>query len=161
MNHAIAVDASVAVKWVVIEPLSAQARALVADSAAARRRLLAPPHFAGEVTNALHQRWRSGDPTKRLTDAETDAAIATFLQFRVEPRNPAGLYERALRLARDWHLASVYDALYVVLAEIEGVELWTADSRLIRELGDQAPWVKPLSSYPLPGELGVVPEAPN
>ncbi len=161
MNHAIAVDASVAVKWVVLEPLTAQARALVADSTATRRRLLAPPHFAGEVTNALHQRWRSSEPTKRLTDAETDAAIATFLQFRVEPRNPAGLYQRALQLARDGRLASVYDALYVVLAEIEGVELWTADTRLIRELGGRAPWVKPLSSYPLPDERGVVRDVPN
>ncbi|HLZ71436.1 MAG TPA: type II toxin-antitoxin system VapC family toxin [Dehalococcoidia bacterium] len=152
MNHAIAVDASVAVKWVVLEPLSTQARALVADSIAARRPLLAPPHFSGEVTNALHQRWRSADPDKRLIDAEADAALAGFLLFQVEQRAPTGLYAQAAALARRLRLSSVYDALYVALAELESVELWTADTRLIRELGTRAPWVKALAGYPLPGQ---------
>jgi len=154
MNHAIAVDASVAVEWVVLEALTDQARALVADSVAARRPLIAPPHFSGEVANALYQRWRSADPARRLTDSEADAALTRFLQFRVEQVAPAALYARAVSLARATRLSSIYDALYVALAQFEGVELWTADARLIREVGARAPWVKALSTYPLRGESG-------
>lgn len=157
MNHAIAIDASVAVKWVVLEPLTAQARALLADSLAFRRLLIAPPQFMGEVTNALHQRWRSTEPDKQLTSAEADAALTSLFEFQVQQRSPSNLYGHAVTLARTARLASICDALYVALAQLEGVELWTADTRLLRELGTNAPWVKALASYPLSGTLGSTP----
>lgn len=154
MNPAVAVDASVAVKWIVLEPHTPQARALLADCVADRRPIIAPPHFSGEVANALHQRWRSTDPDKLLTETEADAALARFLDFRIELRSPPGLYVQAAAVARSARLSSIYDALYVVLAQLEGVELWTADARLVREIGSQAPWMRALATYPLSESTG-------
>ena len=53
MNHAVVVDASVAVKWVLDEEFTEQARNLLRDSV--RQPIVAPPHLTSEVTNALYQ----------------------------------------------------------------------------------------------------------
>ena len=47
-------------------------------------------------------------------------------------------------------LPSLYDSLYVVLAEVVNTELWTADQTLVRALGDSARWVRSIGDYPLP-----------
>ncbi len=59
MNHALVVDASLAVKWVIPETDSDRADRLWADAARARRPVVSAPHFAGEVANAIYQRVRS------------------------------------------------------------------------------------------------------
>jgi predicted nucleic acid-binding protein len=43
---------------------------------------------------------------------------------------------------------SVYDCLYVALAEREKCELVTADDKLIKNLTPQFPFIVPLSSLP-------------
>jgi predicted nucleic acid-binding protein len=43
---------------------------------------------------------------------------------------------------------SVYDCLYVALAESEGCELVTADQRLINNLRPHFPFITPISSLP-------------
>jgi predicted nucleic acid-binding protein len=44
--------------------------------------------------------------------------------------------------------ASVYDCLYVALAEREKCELITADDKLVKKLQPHFPFVIPLSSLP-------------
>ena len=46
------------------------------------------------------------------------------------------------------HQATVYDSLYVALAEREGCELLTADTKLINNLRQAFPFIIPLSSLP-------------
>ena len=65
-------------------------------------------------------------------------------------RVAAGLYEHALAFAQRFTLPSVYDALYAVLAQRGGVELWTADQRLLSALGAGAPWVHAPATDPVP-----------
>ena len=43
---------------------------------------------------------------------------------------------------------TIYDALYVALAEKEACELVTADDKLLKNLGPQFPFVVPLASLP-------------
>jgi predicted nucleic acid-binding protein len=43
---------------------------------------------------------------------------------------------------------SVYDCLYVALAERESCELVTADDQLVRKLRPQFPFIIPLASLP-------------
>ena len=45
--------------------------------------------------------------------------------------------------------SSDYDSLYVVLAQLLNVELWTADQRLLQMIGAAAPWVRFIGDYPL------------
>ena len=44
--------------------------------------------------------------------------------------------------------SGLYDCLYVALAEREGCELVTADTRLINSLGSQFSFIVPLGSMP-------------
>ena len=146
----VVVDASVALKWVVpAEELARQAQALLADTLHAGQAIVGPPHLPGEVGNALFQRVRSQEPARHLTDEEAREALATFLTIPVQLLAPPELYERALTFALTHNLPSLYDSLYVVLAQILGAELWTADRRLLTALGSNTPWVRFIGEYPL------------
>jgi predicted nucleic acid-binding protein len=143
------VDASVAVKWVIVEAFSAQADALLTDALRAHRQIVGPPTLLAEVTNAIYQRSRSRDPHRRMSDAEAEQALVRFLRFPIALLTPADLYQQAFAFARTHNLTNIYDSLYVVLAQTLGTELWTDDQALLRALGAAAPWVRSIRDYPL------------
>lgn len=144
----VGVDAGVAVKWVVtVEAFSANAQALLRDCIRTSRLIVGPPHVHGEVANALHQRTRSRGPDRRLLDEEAATALQAYLALPVTSLAPTGLLEAAFTLAREHSLPSIYDGLYVVLAQLLGIELWTADRRLLNALGPSAPWVRFIGDY--------------
>lgn len=140
MSSAIVVDASVAVKWVLVEEFSDRAHALLRESRQLRRRLVAPPHLPAEVTNALYQRLRRED----LSEQEAQEALATYLNFDIELLEPAGLYEKAFDLSKKYGLRSTYDSLYLALADTLEATFWTNDRRLIEA---QVPWARPISDF--------------
>ena len=144
-----AIDASVAVKWVLAEQHSDRADQLLVDSAQAGRTLVGPPHLTAEVVNILYRRRLRSEPTVRITDVQAEQALADFLQFPLQLLTPAALYTQAFEFARTHQLDSIYDSLYVVLAHQLGAELWTADSRLLNALRGRAPWVRFIGDYPL------------
>jgi predicted nucleic acid-binding protein len=146
MNEGAVVDASVAVKWVVAESFAAQAQALFNDTLAAHYPIMAPPHFLGEVTNALYQRTRrTGDLA--LDEAEARSAVASLLALPVDLRSPPSFYKAAFDFARAYRLASIYDSLYITLAELLDVECWTADRRLLNAVGAAVPRVRWIGDY--------------
>jgi predicted nucleic acid-binding protein len=134
------VDASVALKWVFLEPGSEAALALRG------RELLAPLIWLAEAANALWRRARIGD----ITIDEASAGLvelqnAPVLSVAIEPH-----LEPALRLAAEiGH--PVYDCLYLVLALHHDTHVVTADRRFaaaadrpsykgrVRLLGGEAP----------------------
>lgn len=144
------VDASTAVKWVIPEDFSDQADALLATSLQMARPIVVPAHFLSEVTNAIYQRVRSTRKERQISEERAQTALAEFVAVPVLLQSSAALYERAFAFARRLGLEATYDSLYVVLAEMVGGELWTADRRLLNALGTQAPWVRWLGDYPLP-----------
>jgi predicted nucleic acid-binding protein len=88
MNQTVVVDASVAVKWVLDEEFTQQARHLLRDSV--RLPILAPAHLTSEVTNALYQRVRTTDPTKHISAAEAQEASPSFYAFALRSElNPS------------------------------------------------------------------------
>src|SRR6266545_2510596 len=114
------VDASVALKWVLAEDFSDKALALLTQAGGERRLLRAPPHFPGEIANAIYQRLRSRSPQRHLDEAEADEAFETLfgiLNLDVEIVSPPDLYDAAYRFAKANGLPSVYDAMYVTLAQ--------------------------------------------
>ena len=70
-----------------------------------------------------------------------------YLLNRIEAALPAGLYKRALQLAHRYGRPTIYDTLYVALAELAGCDFWTADKRLVNALGDRLTFVRPLHSF--------------
>jgi predicted nucleic acid-binding protein len=140
------VDASVAIKLVLAEDDSDLAELLFERSIVLRDALWAPPHAFSEVVNAIYRRVRRGG-TAELSAAEGARAIEGFLALPLRTTNPPGLYQRAYELAQTHLLASIYDSLYIALAELLRTELWTADQRLINGVGRDLPWVRLIHNY--------------
>jgi predicted nucleic acid-binding protein len=134
----ICVDASLAAKWVLPEEHRAEALALLRATLERGEPIIAPPLLPIEVTNILRQRLRRADDA--LTLDEAVQALRAFLTLPLVLATPDDLHERSLRLA-------VYDAYYVALAQTAGCDLWTADRRLLRRLGERASFARFIGDY--------------
>lgn len=136
-------DASAGFKWVIVEPFSDKARQLRDDYRNAIHELLAPDLFPVEIGNALLVAARRGV----LQPAQGPALLADVLRTlpRMHPSLP--LLPRSYEMAAQTR-ASVYDCLYVALAERDGCQPITADDRLVRSLQPAFPFVISLASFP-------------
>ena len=145
MKKAIVVDTSIVLKWVLDEPDSASALALLTGWINEEMLIQAPALLTYEVANALFQRVRKGEitvakATQALEDVLFPELVLNFLEY-VE------LSKRAITLAQQYSLPATYDAHYLALAEHEKCEYWTADSRLCNAVKAKLPWVHQLSEY--------------
>lgn len=125
------VDASVGVKWILPEPGSDRACALLAEVAAGHAHLLAPDLYAAEVANVL---WQRASLRAELTEEEAREALRALLVSLPELVPSEALLPQALALALAFR-RPVYDCLYAALAVREGCTLVTADRRLAGVLG--------------------------
>ena len=137
MAGAVVVDASLAIKWVVVEPYTAEAVALLTDWNAGSIDRIAPVLFGYEATNALYRKrpavGGAGWVAQNLADL---LAAVTILAptFRA--------LERAAEIAELLGQPAAYDAQYIALAEAEGAPLWTADERFWRAARGPFPFVQ-------------------
>jgi predicted nucleic acid-binding protein len=144
LNHVL-VDASVAMKWVIEEELSDRAESLLEDTIRSGSTIVGPPHLAGEVANALYQRTLRSQHT--LTRSEAEEALAAFLAIPIQMVTSEDLYIRSFTFALQAGLPSLYDSMYVVLAQMLNAELWTDDRRLLRSVAQIASWVRWIGDY--------------
>lgn len=123
----VVVDASVAAKWYLPEELSEEASRFLEAGARGEATLVAPDLLAAELGNVLwHRQRRGGVSPERVREAWTAFEAAPLLLVAVRPLVPA-----ALELAMAYG-CTVYDGLYVALAEARGdAALLTADRRLV------------------------------
>ena len=128
----VVVDASVAVKWVVEETHSAEAALLLGLDACH-----APDHWQAEAVNALWSKVFHGD----LSAADAGERMAVLLRAPVIATPIADLMPRAFAISVE-RMVTIYDGLYVALAEARDIPLVTADRRLIRRLADDAALAK-------------------
>jgi predicted nucleic acid-binding protein len=137
-SHNLVVDASVAVKWVVAEEHSdAAARLLDPDFT-----LSAPAHWLAEAATGLWAACRRGELSEQQANERTQLLIgAPVAVIQLE-----GLVTAAMALSLRLHL-TVYDTLYIALAEQQAAILVTADRRLMqavrrdKQLRDKAQWI--------------------
>ena len=134
----VVVDASPALRWVLRDEKEVRVDDLLGQWATSLTRMLVPPLFLPETTNALYLSVRR----RRITLEEARLALATIIEVGVEVTEPAGLYSRSLDLAAEYGLTNAYDAQYVSLAEIEGCDLWTADERLAMAVKPSPSWLR-------------------
>jgi predicted nucleic acid-binding protein len=136
-----ALDVNVALKWVLNEIESPKALRPRDEWRARIHELIAPDVFPFEAAHAL-------------TRAERRRLIADAPQFWGEimadcpqlfPSLP--LAQRALAISRQARIG-FYDCLYVALAEREGCELATADTRMVATLKPTFPFIINLASLP-------------
>lgn len=135
------IDAAIGLKWVLPEPQSDKANRIRDDFRQGLTILLAPDCFALEVAHALTKAERQ----RKITDAEQLWFDVMSTSPQLHPSVP--LLHRAIQIARQARIG-VHDCLYVALAEREGCELVTSDSKLILNLQSAFPFIRPLSSLP-------------
>jgi predicted nucleic acid-binding protein len=122
MNYIL--DSNVALKWVLAEPDSPNARQLRADFQNAIHDLLAPDVFQVEIAHALTRAERQG----RIATSHAAILWADVLSTspQMEPSGP--LLPRAIETSSAARVG-VYDCLYIALAERNGCELVTGDDK--------------------------------
>jgi predicted nucleic acid-binding protein len=137
----ICIDASLAVKWTLIEEGSELAEAIYATNRA--QGIIAPAFMPTEVTNAIRRRVARG----LMEHSVAEVALTRFLRFRVQLAQDNQIHVEALHLAHRFDRPAAYDMHYVALAQLAECDLWTADGRLLNALGGQLAFVKSLSVY--------------
>lgn len=126
------VDASVAAKWVVEEDHSTKAALLLEFDTRH-----APDHWLAEAVNVLWSKVFHGD----LTAADADERMTVLLRAPVITAPVVSLMPRAFAISVA-HAVTIYDSLYVALAEQLNIPMVTADERLIRRLSGDATLAK-------------------
>jgi predicted nucleic acid-binding protein len=121
----IVVDANVAIKWTINQPLRDRARALLARP----ETLVAPAMFVAEVTTAIWQYFRAGQITAEQAAQGLSLITAQISLFDQD----TDLAPDALAIGSELRYAP-YDCFYLVSAMRRGAPFVTADRRLINRL---------------------------
>jgi predicted nucleic acid-binding protein len=134
-------DASVAIKWVIVEPDSNKAIRLREDYRNRIHDLLAPESFTIECAYSLTKKQRQ----RLLSDARALWDEIMMDAPALAPTLP--LMDRALDISIATR-HNYYDCVYGALAEREGCELLTADAKLIANLQASFPFITSLARLP-------------
>lgn len=136
------VDASVAVKWFVPEIHTNTALRLLDNEP----ELLAPDLFLPEFANVLWKKVRRNE----LSEGDARDVLNALPMVPIQFHSASTLVNPAFEIARALD-RTVYDSIYIALAESEACELVTADQRLFNAL-QQSPlrrrvvWVESIIS---------------
>lgn len=141
MNDAI-LDASVVVQLLFPERNSTKARMLIEDAIRGSVGLFGPPILTSEIVNVIRQRMRR----ERLPISRGIGLLHTYFNYSVAILEPANFYQRTLETAERYGI-SAFDAQYVALASMRGIDLWTDDERLLRALGGRVPEARWIGDY--------------
>jgi predicted nucleic acid-binding protein len=134
-------DASVGIKWVIVELDSDKATRLREDYRNTIHELIAPESFVIECAYSLTKKQRQ----RLVPDAR---ALWDEIMLDAPILSPnLSLMDRAFDISvQNRH--NLYDCLYVALAEREGCELVTADGKLITSLQAKFPFMISLDLLP-------------
>ena len=126
------VDANVALKLVLAQPLSDKADALfdrLHDEADAQ--FYVPDLFYAEIASVLVTQTRL--PTIKMPVAEAQQALADLKALNLIVTASKVLVEAAFKIATQLRMSG-YDAIYVALSKQVGAPLVTADAKLVNAL---------------------------
>lgn len=145
MRETVVVDTSIVIKWLLNEPDSAIAVALLTEWSNAKVVIRAPALLIYEVANVLYQHMRRSDET--LDSAKQALANMFLVDMEFDFVPDAALSTRAIELAHQYTLPAAYDPHYLALAERENCEYWTADARLWNAVKGKLTVVRWLGDY--------------
>jgi predicted nucleic acid-binding protein len=136
-------DSSVGFKWLVVEQETAKARKLRDEYLQGVHDLRAPDVYAVEIAHALTRAERQ----RRITTVEGAQLMTDMFSTLPQMFPSLPLLPRAYQISSTARIG-VYDCLYVALAEQEGCQFVTTDSRLLANLQAQFPFIVSLSTLP-------------
>ena len=145
MNDVVVVDASIALKWVLLEKDSYISMSLLDKWTSEGKKIIAPALFVYEVTNIIYRQALTG----KLTYDEADKGLTKMFSLGILLK--FSLYEeistQAVKFAQRFGLPATYDAHYLALAQSENCEYWTADTRLLNAIRGNLHWVHWFGEY--------------
>lgn len=130
MPESLVIDASVAVKWFVREPDRDRALDLARRAAERTLRLHACEIWMSKCANVI---WKRARQLKRLEPRAAREAVARLGTTAIRDAPTRALLPRAYAIAVDAGV-TVYDALYIALAEALDSKVVSADAALLRRL---------------------------
>jgi predicted nucleic acid-binding protein len=143
-SRQVCIDASVALKLVVVEDDSGRARSLWRGWALHGVSPVAPALMLFECVSALRRLVARGV----LAQEAARVSLDRLLEMPVAFPAPDGLVEKTWELAGRFERPHAYDSFYLALAELLGVPFWTADRRLYNAVHAALPWVHHLDEQP-------------
>ncbi len=143
MNSQVCIDVNLVLKLVLVEEDSPKAQHLWNAWVDADVEIVTPPLLAFEGTSVICNKMHRG----LVPPEEAELMFKAFHFLGVRLLYPDGLLETAWELAKRFNRPQAYDSHYLALAEILGLELWTADERLYNAVKHGLPWVKWLGDY--------------
>ena len=140
------IDASVAIKFFVVDPLSDKVDALFTHLAANPEcRFYVPDLFYIECTNILWKYVRQSP----YSAAKAEIDLARLYALSLQRTSTADLMTDALKIGLT-HGISAYDACYVALSQRLTVPMVTADQKQVRKLATSSHMVYCLEDFPIP-----------
>lgn len=132
----VCVDASLILKCLTYEPDSEAAQAWL--STYGSQEMVAPWLLTVEVASVLRRKVRRGE----VSSAEAEEAISLLAGMQIRLLADFELVQAAFEIAGELAQPSVYDTLYLAVAQREACELWTADTRFARAAAARFPFVR-------------------
>ncbi len=139
------VDANIAAKLFVPEPLSDKADVLFAHLADVNARLCVPDVFYVEMGSVLLKLARN----KWMTANDAALNLQTLMSLRLKRFATYDLVVEAFRIGTA-NMIAMYDAVYVTLAARLGVPLITDDERLAQAMAHTEYDVRTLAEFEFP-----------
>lgn len=133
------VDASIVLRWVLEDERSVEADALLDRILLGQDEAVIPPHARAECYSGLTRIvFRE---SHRLTAVTAGDLLNTLEALPLLIVEPAGLYGRSLAevVKRGLHPSMAYDMIYLALAEMLDVPLWTGDARFYHAIQPASP----------------------
>lgn len=90
-------------------------------------RAMAPELILAEAGNVIHRKHKTGE----LSEDEADQILTEIMSLPMRLFPHRSIIIRALELARE-HDTTVYDCLYLALAEEQGAFIFSADQKLLK-----------------------------
>jgi predicted nucleic acid-binding protein len=115
---------------------------LIVPLLTSNERLVAPAFAWAEVGSVLRKKVRLG----AITASQAEGFYDDFCQMPVDYLDSDGIRAKTWAIAEQFSLASLYDAAFLAVAELESAEFWTADQSLLNTLTPCPAYVQKLEA---------------
>jgi predicted nucleic acid-binding protein len=130
VTKVLCLDTNVLISYLVPDENEPQADALVLEAVLGIARLVVPAFAWAEVGSVLRKKVRMD----LLTTEEAQGCYEDFRNLPIDYINGESVRTRSWELAEQYQLPTLYDAAFLVCAESESAQFWTADKVLLKKL---------------------------
>ena len=138
----VVLDSSVVAKWFLPEVLTDKSLVLLEHWTSSSIQVIAPTFLFIEVSNMIWKKQRAN----QITPDEGEQLVVNLLNLNIPTVEGEPFLERAYQIARHYD-RTVYDSLYLAVAEGLGASFVSADQRLCNSVGSSLTFVQYLGDY--------------